>query len=230
MDTGLQSLAPGSGFAMLGRLVGPPRSKGFPVRGESELRRDGVGRLSAAIPPSLLPWLRAEAVELRGSAERVETDAYELYAGGQDFRSPVRFHISEHGDALQQLHEHEELRELASALAGTRMLPTKAGYLHYEEGDRIGLHTDLPACQLVLLAALGAQAPPLVVHPELRGLEPQRLKELAVRTQGTPSGGTDIALDDTAVVGLFGGGLPHQTRPVPSGSEGVVVTLCYAAP
>lgn len=189
-----------------------------------------MGRLDAAIPRSLLPRLRAEAAELRASAEYVETDAYELYAGGQDFRSPVRFHISEDGDALRQLHEHDELCELASALAGTRMMPTKAGYLHYEEGDRIGLHTDLPACQLVLLAALGAQAPPLVVHPELRGLEPQRLKDLAVRTDGTPPGGTDVALDDSAVIGLFGGGLPHQTRPVASASEGVVITLCYAAP
>lgn len=197
---------------------------------ESNLRRDGAGRLNAAIPRSMLPRLRAEAAELRGSAECVETEGYELYAGGQDFRSPVRFHISEYGDALRHLHEHEELCDLANSLAGTRMMPTKAGYLHYEVGDRIGLHTDLPACQLVLLVALGAQAPPLVVHPELRGLAPERLKELAMRTNGTPPGGTDVALDDGSVIGLFGGGLPHQTRPVASASEGVVVTLCYAAP
>lgn len=196
----------------------------------TNLKSDGVGRLSTAIPRSLLPRLRAEAAELRGSAQCVETDAYELHAGGQDFRSPVRFHISEYGDELRHLHEHEALCGLASALAGTPMMPTKAGYLHYETGDRIGLHTDLPACQLVLLAALGAQAPPLVVHPELRGLEPERLKELAVRTDGTPPGGTDVALDDSSVVGLFGGCLPHQTRPVASATEGVVVTLCYAAP
>jgi len=193
----------------------------------SKLRRDGFERLEYSIPADVLLRLRTEAAELKATAESVETDAYELHADGQDFRSPVRFRISSPGDELRQLHEGDDLRTLASELAGTPMEPSKVGYLYYDVGDRIGLHTDLPACELVLLAAFDAVAPPLVVHPELQALTPEQLAQLAKSMDGAPAGGISVTLDDTALVGLFGGGLPHQTRPVAPGSEAVVATLCY---
>lgn len=193
------------------------------------LRRDGYGRLDASIPRETLGRLRAEAARLKESTARVETDAYELHADGQDFRSPVRFGVSGPGDELRTLHESPELRALASELAGVEMVPSKVNYLYYGLGDRIGLHTDLPACELVLLAAFGPIAPPLVVHPELRELAPESLAELAEAADGAPAGGISVPLDESAFVGLFGGGLPHQTRPVESGSEAVVATLCYVA-
>jgi hypothetical protein len=193
------------------------------------LRRDGFGRLGYSIPADALARLRAEAVELKPTAERVETDAYELGADGQDFRSPVSFGIASPGEELRRVHESSELRALASELAGSAMEPTKVGYLYYGAGDRIGLHTDLPACELVLLAAFDAAAPPLVVHPELRSLPPEELAALAESTDGSPPGGISVTLDDAALVGLIGGGLPHQTRPVAPGSEAVVATLCYMA-
>lgn len=192
------------------------------------LRRDGFGRLRYSLPADVRVRLRAEAAELEAAASRVETHAYELRADGQEFRSPVSFGISEHGTELQRFHESSELRRLAGELAGTEMEPTKAGYLYYGAGDRIGLHTDLPACELVLLAAIDAVAPPLVVHPELRALTPEQLVQLAEETGGAPPGGVAVPLDDAFLVGLIGGGLPHQTRPVGRGSEAVVATLCYA--
>jgi hypothetical protein len=191
------------------------------------LRREGFGRLRHSLPTDARIRLRAEAAELEAVAARVETNAYELHADGQEFRSPVRFGISESGAELRRLHESSELRTLASTLAGTEMEPTKVGYLYYRAGDRIGLHTDLPACELVLLAAFDSVAPPLVVHPELRTLTPEQLIELAERTDGAPAGGITVPLDGAALVGLIGGGLPHQTRPVAGGSEAVVATLCY---
>ncbi|HEY3542366.1 MAG TPA: hypothetical protein VGK79_07475 [Gaiellaceae bacterium] len=191
------------------------------------LRRDGFGRLGYSLPADALVRLRAEAAELRAEAERVETDAYELHADGQDFRSPISLAMSEAGAELRGLHEGSALRTLANELAGTEMEPSKAGYLYYQVGDRIGLHTDLPACELVLLAAFDPVAPPLVVHPELRTLTPEQLAELAEETAGAPPGGISVTLDDAALVGLIGGGLPHQTRPVAPGSEAVVATLCY---
>jgi hypothetical protein len=198
------------------------------VRDAEILRRDGFGRLEHSLPADALARLRAEAAELEAVAERVETDAYELHADGQEFRSPIRLGFSEPGAELQRLHESSALRTLASELAGVEMEPTTTGYLYYGVGDRIGLHTDLPACELVLLAAIDPVAPPLVVHPELRTLTPEQLAELAERTDGTPPGGISVPLDDAALVGLIGGGLPHQTRPVARGSEAVVATLCYA--
>jgi hypothetical protein len=193
------------------------------------LRRDGFGRLGYSLPADALARLRAEAVELKPTAARVVTDAYELHADGQDFRSPVRFGFSDPGEELRGLHESSDLRTLARELSGTSMEPSKVGYLYYSAGDRIGLHTDLPACELVLLAAFDAAAPPLVVHPELRSLTPEELAELAASTGGAPPGGISVTLDDAGLVGLLGGGLPHQTRPVAPGAEAVVATLCYAA-
>lgn len=193
------------------------------------LRRDGFGRLGYSLSADALVRLRAEAAQLKPTAERVETDAYELNADGQDFRSPVRFGISSPGEELRRLHESTDLRTLANELAGSSMEPSKVGYLYYRAGDRIGLHTDLPACELVLLAAFDAGAPPLVVHPELRSLTPKELAALAESTDGSPPGGISVTLDDSAVVGLIGGGLPHQTRPIAPGSEAVVATLCYVA-
>ena len=193
------------------------------------LRRDGFGRLGYSLPADALARLCAEAAELKPTAERVETDAYEVHADGQDFRSPVRFGFSKPGEELRGLHERSDLRTLACELSGTSMEPTKVGYLYYSAGDRIGLHTDLPACELVLLAAFDAVAPPLVVHPELRSLTPEVLAEFAEGTDGAPPGGISVKLDDAALVGLIGGGLPHQTRPVAPGLEAVVASLCYAA-
>ena len=195
--------------------------------GADTLRRNGFGRLGYSLPADALARLRAEAAERKAGAERVETHAYELHADGQDFRSPVSFGSAEAGAELRALHESSELRTLANELAGTEMEPSKVGYLYYGVGDRIGLHTDLPACELVLLAAFDPAAPPLVVHPELRALTPEQLAALAEETDGAPPGGISVALDDAALVGLIGGGLPHQTRPVAAGAESVVATLCY---
>jgi hypothetical protein len=204
------------------------KNGGVAVADADTLRREGFGRLGYALPADARRRLRAEAAELEAVAARVETHAYELRADGQEFRSPVSFGISETGAELRRLHESSDLCTLASTLAGTEMEPTKAGYLYYGAGDRIGLHSDLPACELVLLAAFDSVAPPLVVHPELRTLTPEQLVELAASTDGAPPGGISVTLDDAALVGLIGGGLPHQTRPVARGSEAVVATLCYA--
>ena len=175
----------------------------------------------------MLAQLRGEAHAKSAEAKRVTTGAYELHADGQDFRSPVSYRIAHPGERLRRLHEGEAFRQLASELAGLSMEPSKVGYLYYDAGDRIGLHTDLPECQLVLLAAIESTAPPLVVHPELKDLTPEELARLAENTAGAPDGGISIPLDDTSLVALLGGGLPHQTRPVAAGSEAVVATLCY---
>jgi hypothetical protein len=191
------------------------------------LRRDGCARLPDVVAPQALEALRAESQNLRASATTVETSAFELHADGQDFRSPVRFHTSVEGDVLRAIHESRHLCALASDVAATPMRPSKAAYLFYETDDHIGLHTDLPACELVLLAALDAGAPPLVIHPDLRSLTPEELADVAIGANGAPPGGVEIPLDDSAVVALFGGGLPHQTRPVGARLGAAVATFCY---
>jgi hypothetical protein len=172
--------------------------------------------------------LQEESLTLHSRAERIVKDAYELWADGQEFRSPVRYGIAIESNRLRQLHESREFRNFARELAGTPMEPTYSAYLYYDVGDFIGLHTDLPACKLTLLVAVAGPCPPLVAHHELRDLSAQQLKELAEASDGAPDGGTNVPVVQGSVVALFGGGLPHQTRPIPVGGASIVGTLCYA--
>lgn len=172
-------------------------------------------------------WLR-EAHELHDHAERVVKEKYELRADGQEFRSPVSYGIAFDTDSLRKVHTSGRMVDLACDLAGRVMEPTYSGYLYFEDGDFIGLHTDIPACELTFLSPVAAECPPLVVHPELVGTRPEELKELSEATEGSPPGGMTLAIVTDSLVALFGGGLPHQTRRVTTGEPSIMATLCYA--
>jgi hypothetical protein len=192
-----------------------------------ELKERGYATVTS---PVVAPaqGLRVEADGLHPAAERVVKDAYELWADGQEFRSPVRYGFAPETSDLRSLHGSRELRDLASHLADAPVEPTYSGYLFYEDGDFIGLHTDLPACELTLLVAIGDGCPPVVVHPELAGMPAEELKALSETSRGAPQGGLALPIVPGSAVALFGGGLPHQTRPIPQGRASVVATLCYA--
>jgi len=172
-------------------------------------------------------WLR-EAAELHSRAERVAKDKYELWTDGQEFRSPVSYAMTFDTESLREVHTGDRMLELARTLAGQPMEPTYSGYLYFEDGDFIGLHTDLPACELTFLAAVAPECPPLVVHPELAGRQPEDLKALSEVTHGSPPGGVALTVAPGSLVALFGGGLPHQTRRIPTGAGSIMATLCYA--
>jgi hypothetical protein len=196
-----------------------------------DVRRELKKRGYATVTPPIVAsgqGLRAEADGLHPVAERVVKEAYELWADGQEFRSPVRYGFAPETNDLKSLHGSRVLRDLASHLADAPVEPTYSGYLFYEDGDYIGLHTDLPACELTLLVAIGDGCPPLVVHPELAGMPPEELKALSERSHGAPQGGLALPIVPGSVVALFGGGLPHQTRAIPQGRASIVATLCYA--
>jgi hypothetical protein len=196
-----------------------------------DVRRALKERGYATVTPPVVPpgqALKAEADGLHPAAERVVKEAYELWADGQEFRSPVRYGFAPETNDLKGLHGSRGLRELASELADTDVEPTYSGYLFYEDGDFIGLHTDLPACELTLLVAVGDDCPPLVVHPELAGMPAEELKALSETSHGAPAGGLALPIVPGSAVALFGGGLPHQTRPILQGRASVVATLCYA--
>ena len=194
----------------------------------AQLHRTGFTSLRMPEAEAARATLLAEAITLQETADRIVKDAYELWADGQEFRSPVRYGIAFDTTCLRELHTSPELRRTASELAGQEMTPTYSGYLYYEDGDYIGLHTDLPACELTFLAPVGPDCPPLVVHRELAGLPPERLKDLAEAAGGAPEGGNALPIVPGSLVALFGGGLPHQTRPVATDRPAVVATLCFA--
>ena len=173
-------------------------------------------------------WL-SEAHELHPRAERIVKEKYELWTDGQEFRSPVSYGIAFDTECLRAVHASQPMLTLASELAGRAMEPTYSGYLYFEDGDFIGLHTDLPACELTFLAPVAADCPPLIVHPELVGQRPEELKELSEAVDGSPTGGTTVPVVPDFLAALFGGGLPHQTRRVTASDTSIMATLCYAA-
>jgi hypothetical protein len=201
------------------------------ARAIHDVRRELGERGYATVTSSVVAHgeaLKVEADGLHAAAERVEKDAYELWADGQEFRSPVRYGFAPETSDLKRLHGSRELRELAGELADAVVEPTYSGYLFYEDGDFIGLHTDLPACELTLLVAVEDDCPPLVVHPELAGMGGEELKALSEVSRGAPEGGLALPIVPGSTIALFGGGLPHQTRPIPEGRASIVATLCYA--
>lgn len=193
-----------------------------------ELDASGVGRWEGALHADTVALLTDEARRLRPSAELVETTEYDLGGNGQKVRSPMRFRAAFAREALQRVHESDILAELASELSGCEMQPTETAYLYFGRGDFIGLHTDIPACELTFLVPLGAAAPPLVAHPELRGREPSDLLELARQTHGAPDGGLAFPLPADGLLVLTGQVAPHQTRPVGDAADAVLATLCFA--
>lgn len=202
---------------------------GSRLRGlRDDLDTRGVGEWERALRPETMSLLGGEARRAGSEAELVETTAYELGAGGQKMRSPMRFLAAFGGETLCEIHESDAMAELASRLAGREMRPSETAYLYFRSGDFIGLHTDLPACELTFLVPVGASAPPLVVHPELRATEPADLLELARRSSGTPEGGVAIPLPSEGLLALDGRLAPHQTRPVANGEDAIIATLCYA--
>ena len=173
--------------------------------------------------------LCSEAEACFGRAEPMVLDEYQLGVGGQEMRSPVRLVVAE-GDRLRETHESEQMVALASELAGRPMQPSHTAYLYYREGDFIGLHLDLPACELTFLAGVDNDAPPLVVHPELRGRSPEELLELARATDGLPEGGVALPVAPGALIALDGGVAPHHTpRHRPAGIASALASLCYVA-
>ena len=173
--------------------------------------------------------LSSEAAACFERAEPMVLTEYQLGVGGQQMRSPVRLAVAE-GDRLRETHESEQMVTLASELAGAPMQPSHAAYLYYRTGDFIGLHLDLPACELTFLAGVDADAPPLVVHPELRGRSPEELLELARATSGVPEGGVPPPVAPGELIALDGGVAPHHTpRHRPAGRVSALASLCYVA-
>jgi hypothetical protein len=192
-----------------------------------ELKAHGYATVTSSIvTPN--DFLKVEADGLHAAAERVVKDEYELWTDGQEFRSPVQYGFAPETTDLNGLHSSAELRNLASELTDGVAEPTYSGYLFYEDGDFIGLHTDLPACELTLLVAVADDCPALVVHPELAGMQPEELKALSEASHGAPNGGLALPIVPGSAIALSGGGLPHQTRPIPRGRASIVATLCYA--
>lgn len=139
-------------------------------------------------------------------------------------RSPGVHWTGMAGPCLRSLHADPSLRSAVSALAGKAMFPTRAAYVHYEPGQHVGLHTDVPPCAFTLLVALTRDAGPLSVHPELADLSGEELLSVARRSEGHPDGGLEVEIGDGVVI--RGSMIPHHRAACVR--ETTIMTLCFA--
>jgi hypothetical protein len=195
----------------------------------AEIASRGAYTLDGLLPAGRVDELADEGESCLGSAEPLKLEEFQLGVEGQLMRSPMRLAVAP-GALLNEVHRDGELVELVSSLAGRAMEPSKTVYLYFRGGDFIGLHLDQPACELVLLAALDEDAPPLVVYPELRDSSPEELLELAKASAGAPPGGAALPIRRGSMIALDGGVAPHQTPPRAGDADvSTLVTLCYVA-
>lgn len=171
--------------------------------------------------------LGLEADRLRDSAVSHSWDRYAIDEVGK-VSSPRRHRTSVPGPFLHGAHESPFRVEFLRRLTGRTMVPTRASFLYYGHGDVLGLHTDVPACQIAILLSVRGAPGPLIVHKDLEGKSPAELLTIARESEGAPLGGRPVPVGRTTAVVLRGSEVPHHRPQVESG-EAVIVTMCYAS-
>jgi hypothetical protein len=189
----------------------------------------GAGRAGSLAGSDLVAELERESAGEFEGAYGLEATAYELGAEGQAVRSPWRFAVADPGPVLRSVHESPEAVELVSELAGVEMGPSKASYLYFRDGgDFIGFHTDVPACEVVLLVGISVESAELVLYPHLEHADPAELLELSRRADAAPDGGRALPVEAGGLTALVGRRVPHQTPKAPRSRRVVQASLCYA--
>jgi hypothetical protein len=100
--------------------------------------------------------------------------------------------------------------------------------MYYSNGSFIHVHTDVPECEVTLLASVVGQVPPLVVYPALRHRGAKEMIHLANATDGSPRGGRLVKIPTDGFLAISGRDLPHRRPEVRIDEPFVVLaTLCY---
>ena len=124
------------------------------------------------------------------------------------------------------------LSDYLSSVCGVRVRPTgtRGSFSFYvHDGDHLGLHLDIEACDVTLISVLRDDAGPerpsggLLVHAGHLGADLH-----AVRRDPEVEVGVVKAVPGQSVV-LLGGLLPHETVPVEPGGTRIISALCFVA-
>jgi NAD(P)-dependent dehydrogenase (short-subunit alcohol dehydrogenase family) len=203
----------------------------------AELRRlyhaQGYVRLPGILESErLLPLLAREARQRQRESVVSKWDRYGLGPDGSYFSGPMQFRSSTPGTWLTWVHRHPSLQRLARGLTGNPdLVPEDSlSYMYYSAGSFIHVHTDVPECEITLLASVVGQVPPLVVYPRFRSRSPRELMSLANASSGVPAGGRQVPIPADGFLAIDGRGLPHRRTEVVADGTVVLATLCYRTP
>lgn len=203
----------------------------------AELRRlyhaQGYVRLPGILESErLLPLLAREARQRQHESVVSQWDRYGLGSDISYFSGPMQFRSSAPGTWLTWVHRHPSLQRLARGLTGNPgLVPEDSlSYMYYSAGSFIHVHTDVPECEITLLASVVGQVPPLVVYPRFRARSPRELMRLANASSGIPAGGRQVPIPIGGFLAIDGRGLPHRRPEVVTDGTVVLATLCYRTP
>lgn len=136
------------------------------------------------------------------------------------------------GPAQDAFYASPELASFLSQLCGTPMVPSgnRGSYSFYvEPGDHLGLHLDIPTCDLTLITVLHDSTPPsdasggLAVWRRLLG-QPLSL------ARAHPHEAEHVAATAGQSIVILGGHVPHRVLPIgPGGGQRVISALCFQA-
>lgn len=191
----------------------------------------GVAVVDGLPDPGTTGALLAEAMALYPNAEAQTLDRHDG-ATGRGGVPDRRLRTSGGGPVQDAFYAAPWLSNFLSSVCGAPVVPTggRGSYSFYvEQGDYLGLHLDIDACDVTLITVLRDDAPPsdpsggLLVHPGYLG---GNLNE--VRRCPDPASGLIKATPGQSIV-LLGGLLPHETVPVNAGHPRVISALCFRA-
>lgn len=195
-----------------------------------QVARYGYYSLTNVLTDEVARRITQEALRQRASATRTVSTWFGISRQGKYFASPMRFRSSRPGPYLNYLHRHHQTLRLVQAITGQPMRASQASFMYYTDGSRVGLHTEVPGCQLVLLFSVIGSVPPLLVYPQLRGMSLERLVARAKATAGAPPGGIPLRIPRRGFAILRGRKTPHRRPVVHTQGETIgLATLCYVA-
>lgn len=203
----------------------------------AELRRlyhaQGYVRLPGVLESErLLPLLAREARQRQHESVVNQWDRYGLGPDSSYFSGPMQFRSSNPGTWLTWVHRHPSLQRLARGLTGNPgLVPEDSlSYMYYSAGSFIHVHSDVPECEITLLASVVGQVPPLMVYPRFRARSSRELMRLANASSGIPAGGRQVPIPIDGFLAIDGRGLPHRRPEVVTDGTVVLATLCYRTP
>ena len=191
----------------------------------------GVAVVDGLPDPGTTAALLREAMALYPDAEAQIVDRHDG-ATGRGGIPDRRLRTSGGGPVQDAFYTAPWISDFLSSVCGAPVVPTggRGSYSFYvEEGDYLGLHLDIDACDVTLITVLRDDAPPgdpsggLLVHPGHLGASLHEVRGLP-----DPAGGLVRAAPGQSIV-LLGGLLPHETVPVNADHPRIISALCFRA-